>query len=108
MARPQRTGESFATALVPLLSQAGLSMRALATELGLNVSHISQITGASTRRTVSPDLARRVARVLDLPEDYFPEVREAAVIAAVQADGSLRDRIYDRLPKRPSAGRRLS
>lgn len=43
---------------------------------------------------MNPHHAGRIAIHLGLPADYFPEVREAAVIAAVRSDANLRDAIY--------------
>jgi hypothetical protein len=45
----------------------------------------------------SPDLSQRVAAALDLPDDYFPEYRVAAISEAVRRDGQLRDRLYDQI-----------
>jgi hypothetical protein len=46
-------------------------------------------------KTASPDLARRVALALDLPEDYFPEYREGIVIERIRNNPQLRDRLYE-------------
>jgi hypothetical protein len=43
---------------------------------------------------VNPRHAERIARHLDLPDDYFPEVREARVLDVVRRDARLRDEIY--------------
>ncbi len=43
---------------------------------------------------MNPRHAEQIALHFELPPDYFPEVREAAVIAAIQADPKLRDSIY--------------
>ena len=43
---------------------------------------------------------RRIARELDLPDDYFREVREAFVIDRIKRDGALRDSLYKRLRRR--------
>lgn len=44
---------------------------------------------------------RRIARKLGLSEDYFPEVREAAVVEAIRRRPKLRDEIYfERIKKR--------
>ena len=48
-------------------------------------------------KTAGPDLARRIAQALDLPEDFFPEYREAAVFERLRGNGDLRDELYDRL-----------
>jgi hypothetical protein len=43
---------------------------------------------------------QRIARELDLPADYFPEVREAFVIERIKRDPALRDSLYARLRRR--------
>jgi hypothetical protein len=46
-------------------------------------------------KTPSVRLIAKAAAALALQPDYFPDVREAAVIAAIKADDDLRDRVYD-------------
>jgi hypothetical protein len=41
-------------------------------------------------------MARQVAAALGLPDDYFPEYREAMVHRAIRRDPRLRDEIFDR------------
>jgi transcriptional regulator with XRE-family HTH domain len=82
-----------------LLSARGMSLRDLAAEVGVNQSHLSRILGARPARSVSGDLAGRIAIVLGLPIDYFPEYREAEVVAAVLHDPELRERIYRQLSR---------
>jgi hypothetical protein len=55
----------------------------------------------SGKAAVNPRHAERIALHLGLPYDYFPEVREAAVIAAIRAKPRLRDAFYfDHVRKR--------
>jgi hypothetical protein len=54
------------------------------------------LRGARGKRA-TPDLIRRTSDALDLPEDYFAEVRLALVIERLENDPSLLDRVYDRL-----------
>jgi hypothetical protein len=51
-------------------------------------------------KSPGPDLARKVALALDLPEDYFPEFREAFVLERVRCDPRLREQLYKRLRNR--------
>jgi len=69
------------------------SLRSLARALG-GVDHAYLSRMVSGKAAVNPQHAERIAVHLGLPTDYFPEVREAAVIAAVKTDPRLRDRIY--------------
>ncbi len=50
-------------------------------------------------KTPSAELARRVAVALGLPEDYFPEFREAFVLERVRSDPRLREQLYKRFRK---------
>jgi transcriptional regulator with XRE-family HTH domain len=80
--------------LPDLLRERGWSQRRLAAAVGVDPAHISRTLGRSPRREPSGLLAGRVAIALDLPPDYFPEYREAEVIAAVRRNPRLRERLY--------------
>jgi len=84
-----------------LLEERGLSIRALAQRAGVTDAHLSRVLRAVNYKTPSADLARRVAVALDLPEDYFPEFREAFVIEKIRRDARLREQLYKRLRGRP-------
>lgn len=74
-------------------------MTALAAATGVSQSHLSRVLRRANSKSVSGDLAGRVALALGLPRDYFPEYREAAVVERVRRDPTYRDRLYDRLGK---------
>jgi transcriptional regulator with XRE-family HTH domain len=92
-----QTTKPFAEELPELLAQRGLSQRKLAQLIDLNPSHLSRALRGADRARPSVDLIRRVARALDLPAGYFPELREAALIEAFKRDPSLRDKLYRQL-----------
>jgi transcriptional regulator with XRE-family HTH domain len=81
------------------MRERSLSMRQLAHRVGVAQSHISRVVSGSSRKPASGALAERLAAALELPSDYFPEARRARLIARIDADGALRDRLYDRLAK---------
>jgi transcriptional regulator with XRE-family HTH domain len=83
--------------LPKLLAERQLSLRTLASRVGVNQSYLSRVLGARGSRPASADIARRIAEALELPPDYFPEAREDEVVAAVRADPALRDKIYRQL-----------
>jgi antitoxin HigA-1 len=83
--------------LPALLEERGVSLRKLAQSIGVNHSYLSRVLGAKGARPATAELAAAVARALELPDDYFPEYREAFVISRVREDPALRDRLYDRL-----------
>jgi transcriptional regulator with XRE-family HTH domain len=90
-----RSDRSFAEELPELLRQRGWSLRKLAKTAGVSPSHLSRVLRRADYKTAGGELAGRVAVALGLPQDYFPEFREAAVIARVRADSAWRDDLYD-------------
>ena len=96
----QRTETPFADEVPRILHQRGMSLRALAREVGVADSHLSRALRRVNYKRASPELVERVSVALGFPPDYFPEVREARVVAAVRADPKLRNDLYDRLKRR--------
>jgi transcriptional regulator with XRE-family HTH domain len=93
MARAEVTQQPFAEELPRLLRERRTTLRALAREIGgVDHSYLSRMINGKTR--VNPLHAQRIARHLGLPADYFPEVREAAIIDAVRENAQLRELIY--------------
>ncbi len=94
---PERTDRPFVEELRRLLDERVLSLRELAQLVGVNPSHLSRVMRRADYKSPSADLVRRVASVLDLPPDYFPEFRQAVVQERINNDPKLRDELYDRL-----------
>ena len=61
-------------------------------------THLSRVLRVHYK-TPSLSLVTKASEVLGLPPDYFPDVREAAVISVIKTDPDLRDRLYDRINK---------
>lgn len=80
-----------------MLEARGMSIRAIARGADVDPAHLSRVLRGARGKTASPDLTRRVAEALGLPDDYFPEWREAVIVDRIQEDPGLRDRIYDRI-----------
>ena len=91
------TDKPFLEELPRLLGDRSMSLRQLAAEVGVSDSHLSRVLRRRDYKTPSTQLITRIATALDLPGDYFPEVREALLFQAIKADGALRDRLYVRL-----------
>jgi transcriptional regulator with XRE-family HTH domain len=95
-----RTDRPFTQELPRLLKERQMSIRTLATTIGISDSHLSRVLRRADYKTPSPDLTRRVALALGLPSDYFREFREAYVIDRIKTDPKLLNRLYSRL-RRP-------
>ena len=80
-----------------MLKSHGWSVRQLARAAGVSDAHLSRVLRGVNYKRASGDLARRVALALGLPEDYFPEYREAFVIDRIRTTSSLREQLYKRL-----------
>jgi transcriptional regulator with XRE-family HTH domain len=94
----ERAQQPFSEVLPELLLARGMSLRALARQVGVSDAHLSRVLrGVGYRTRPSSELARRVAVALDLPGDFFVEVRETAVVDEVRRNAELRDRLFDEL-----------
>lgn len=82
-----------------LLAERGLSVRELGRRTGIDHGHISRIVHQQRGKVASGDLAGRIAVELGLPADYFPEYRRAAVVAAIDEDPALLDRLYHEISR---------
>lgn len=92
-----RTQTPFGKALPHLLLERGMSLRGLSRQLGLDATYLSRVRRGQKRLPV--DLPKQVAVALGLPEDYFPEAREALISEAVRRDPELREQIYRTVSK---------
>jgi hypothetical protein len=83
-----------------LLRERNETLRSLARAIeGLDHAYLSRMV--NRKAPVNAQHAERIARHLDLPPDYFPEVREAAVVAMIRAQSGLRDSLYFRRIQKP-------
>jgi hypothetical protein len=93
MAARNVSNAPFREELPRLLAAKGESLRSLASAVGgLDHAYLSRMISGKT--SINPGHAERIAVHLGLPADYFPEVREAQVIAAIRSSAKLRDSIY--------------
>jgi transcriptional regulator with XRE-family HTH domain len=74
-----------------------MSQRALARAVGVTDAHLSRVLRQVNYKTPSPELTRRVATALGLPNDFFVEFREAFVVEEVRRNARLREELYRRL-----------
>lgn len=108
MPKKQTTGPRSQRRLVEelpeILEARELSIRAIALSAGVSHSHLGRVLRQSDYKTPSVELCRRLARALDLPDDYWPEYRERVVIDRVRSDPALREELYDRLTAKSPRG----
>jgi transcriptional regulator with XRE-family HTH domain len=83
--------------LPQLMGERGLSTNRLAAMVGVSQSHLSRALRRADRKTITGELAARIAVVLQLPEDWFPETRESRLFDHLRQEPALRDRLYDKL-----------
>lgn len=93
----ERSDRPFVKELPVLIKERDMSIRAVARAAEVDPAHLSRVLRGARGKTVSPELAGRVATALGLPEDYFPEWREALIVDRIREDPKLRDQIYDRV-----------
>jgi transcriptional regulator with XRE-family HTH domain len=94
---PRRSQVPLVNQLPTLMKERGLSTNRLAGMVGVSQSHLSRALRGADRKTIAGELAARIAVALELPEDWFPETREARLFGRLQRDAALRDRLYDEL-----------
>ncbi len=94
----RRTNEPFSDALLALLTERGLSQRALARAVGVEQSHLSRLLRhADYYVRPSTDLMSRIADALHIPSDFFREYREDVVIGHLGSDANYLNKTYDSL-----------
>jgi len=92
---PLRTNRPFLRELPKLLQELKLTPTEVARAAGIAPSHLSRVLRAADYKTPSAELSAKIAKVLDLPVQYFPEYREAVVVRRVKTDPLLRDTLFD-------------
>lgn len=74
-----------------------MSLRGLAARCKVDVGFLSRVLRREDGKVAGPDLALKVAKALDLPDDYFIETRRGQVIEQLNQSPDLVDRIYAEL-----------
>jgi plasmid maintenance system antidote protein VapI len=87
------TTKPLSAELPRILNARGITLRSLAAAVGgIDHAYLSRMINGKAH--VNANHIRRISKHLGLPDDYFPEVREAAVVDAIRAHPRLRDNIY--------------
>ena len=95
-----RTSKPFAEAVPELLAEREMSLRALGRAAGVGDDHLSRVLRGARGKRPTPELARRVAEALDLPNEYFAEARLDFVVGQLTQRPTLLDEVYDMLKHR--------
>lgn len=92
-----RCQRSFSEAAQEFLAEHGWSESEAARRIGLDRSFFHKALHSQDYKRLAPEHIAALSEAAGLPRDYFPEVREAAVLEAVRADPELRDRLFEEL-----------
>ena len=76
----RRSQQRVVDQLPGLMQSRGLSINRLADLVGVSQSHLSRVLRSADRKSVSGDLAERIAIALGMPDDWFPETRRERVL----------------------------
>ena len=90
-----RTNRAIAEVLPDMLKARSLSLRALATTIDMSPSHLSRALRGEEGKRLSSEALEAIAGALDMPPAYFREYRTERAVAAVRADLSLANRVFD-------------
>ncbi len=98
MAAKKRTyaNEPLGPAIERLMSETGITYRALAEKTGLSAGYLNHIVHGN-RRVPSTDVISRVGKALGVKPEYFREVRVRTIIDRLEQTPALVDRLYKRL-----------
>lgn len=95
-----RTQRPFVEELPALLAERNLSLRAVSQMSDVSHSFLSRVLRERDYKRVSPELARRIAKALGLPNDFFVEAREGFIIERIKGDPKVREELYGMLKKK--------
>ena len=70
------------------------TLNALASRIGVAQSHLWRVVNRPDERRATPELIASVARVLDLPQDYFFETRARVVDEYLRSNPRRLNQIY--------------
>jgi transcriptional regulator with XRE-family HTH domain len=87
------TTKPLSAELPRILNARGITLRSLAAAVG-GIDHAYLSRMLNGKAPVNPAHIRRISKHLGLPEDYFPEVREAEAVDAIRRHPRLRDLVY--------------
>jgi transcriptional regulator with XRE-family HTH domain len=76
-----------------LMDERQLTLRGLAAKAGVDKGFLSR--SLRSQEKASMDLIRRVSAALDLPQDYFPEARQAWLHDLIDASPVAADQLYN-------------
>ena len=98
MAARKRTysSEPLGPTIERLMTETGITYRALADKTGLSAGYLNHIVHGN-RRVPSTQVITRIGKALGVKPDYFREVRVRIIIGKLEETPALVDRLYKRL-----------
>lgn len=97
MARSRKlSSEPFGPTVERLMTETGLTYRALASETGLSAGYLNHIVHGN-RPVPAGDVIARIAEALGVEPEHFREVRIRVITEKLEATPALVDRLYRRL-----------
>ena len=93
-----RTQKPFADAAAEILRERSISGRGLASQVGVHYTHMAKLLRGA--KPPSRHVLQAVTCALELPPDYFAELRELTITEAIHNDPALRDWVFDQLHAR--------
>jgi transcriptional regulator with XRE-family HTH domain len=82
-----------------LLAERYMSLRTVARQSGVDNAFLSKMMRG--QKSISVTALVDVSRALDLPDDFFPEVRRKRLVDWLESNPSAADELYDRLQVQP-------
>lgn len=80
-----------------LFKEKGWTQKHVAVTAGIDPSFFSKALRGEGYKKLNADWIAAISEMAGLPRDFYPEVREDAVVEAVRCDPALRDRLFAEL-----------
>jgi transcriptional regulator with XRE-family HTH domain len=93
----RRSSIRFSDSWRELFQEKGWTQKHVAVTAGIDPSFFSKALRGEGYKKLSADWIATISEMAGLPRDFYPEVREDAVVEAVRTDPDLRDRLFEEL-----------
>jgi hypothetical protein len=92
-----RSDIPFSASWRELFEERDWTQKHVALTVGIDPSFFSKALREEGYKKLGADWIAEISEMAGLPRDYYPEVREDAVLGAIRSDPKLRDRLFDDL-----------